>query len=970
MIYYYRKHICTNLFHMEAFFDKYGYDANIVAIYDDVVGMIVNELDARVEAPRESLQEIIRKRHDLKIYIHRRGASPFELYIPTGSKYYPSDIKGHFVVRGQSYVFVSMDQAVYSYPIIKKSANLVYSVYSYTHKGISRYLKLEMNDSNFFNLSFRSRNLSLYKFMQQLCYVYHKEGSQIFQYYKNSCAKCASYYRDNQLIIDYTDMIDSKVDNVEQDTYWECIKEYFTYEEVINAIAYMSVKLVRYSIDDAVDDIDDESFKVVQTSGATLLNMYYRCFKNGKWSSTELSKLKDKMQNMFLTSSVPNFVGSLKKGVTQELESETVLSSLSHIRRIKVYMSEEQAPYRVREYNRNHKGYTCMFETSDSKAAGLNKYLAVSCLITRETKCFSYDSTNFSERGMATFFNGRMIGYTRNAEQYALSLFDSKDGEATWSVYVKSNTLCMHTNSVRLIRPFSYQGRIIFADIGEYIRHHQKLDEIYRESMLGISASLTTFPHMSPGPRNNYQCSMNKQAISWCPLKFKSTHHEEKILVSSEMPYVLTDGAKDYLARFLDFRHTNVVVAVMADIYNNEDAIILNEGAVKRGLFANIKIINERIYLKTLSSNSEESDQVKTKTASGSKMFVRTKFDSKASSIIYDMGQYIKKEGMELVYDEVGSIKPWNILTKKTIYQTEIDQTQINRLKEYEYKQLHESITFDSKTNMSFTDCHMDETYTEISSFRFRLAEIGDKFATDISQKGVCALLRKESDMIQLPDGTIPHIIINPHGFPSRMTVGTLFNMAIGKYMCTQDAYDHVLVKHLHKPIPYTLQRPINASVFQTMDDLIELIKKHDSGSKVFNPQIGLWTEKPIHYGVLPYFALKHQIDEKAAARLTGPVNLLTGQPISGRKSGGGPALGEMEVNALIAYNALGILKERMSENTDKVDVTYCPKCSFIDSIGYSCPRCGDSHKMIQTRISFIAFKNLLMCMGISVKTM
>lgn len=956
---------------MEDFFSEHGYDANIVKVYDDVIDSIKNKLGAQVTVMSEPLQDIVRRHLSLKVTITRKGERPFNLFVPTGSKYYPIEcpIKGYFIVRGQSYVFVSMDQAVFSFPIIKGSKKR-YAVYGYTYEGITRYLKLQLDETEMFYVMFHKKRLPLYEFFCQMCYVYGKETDQIFQNYKTACNKCSAHLKSKSLINDYAEKVTIKNDIIERDSDWDYIKTYFSYDEIVNVCAYMSTKIVSYSLDDIFDDVDDESFKTVQTAAATLLNMFYRCFKDGKENNDALCKIEEKMKNMFLRGNVANFVGSMKQGVCQELESNTVINALSHIRRIKVYMSEDQAPYRVREYNRNHRNYTCMFETSDSKAAGLNKVLAVSCLITRESNNFKHHKNiKFSNSGMPVFMNGRMIGFISHPKNFTEMATKSKSPTDTWSIYIKNSTVCINTSSGRLTRPVLYHGNVMFMDIGEYITYHKTIQEIYKNAMLGLSASLTTFPNMSPGPRNNYQCSMNKQAISWCPLKLDSTNHEEKILVSPDAPYVLTDGAKDYLSRFLDFRHTNVVVAVMSDLYNNEDAIILNEGAVKRGTFANIKVINERFYLKDISNTTHtDASQVKVKARVSERILVRTKFDTTSRSILYTMGGYVKDNGEEHVYDIHGTIQPWNILEKGSVYQTGIDRTRISSLMDYKYNQLHPSVTFAKKQNIKADHNVLDEVYVEVSSARFRLPEIGDKFATDISQKGVCAKIRKESEMIQLPDGTIPHIIINPHGFPSRMTVGTLLNMAIGKYMCTQDKYDDVFVKHFHEPIKYSIQRPVNASVFRDISDLIDLIKSHDKGVKVYNPQIGIWTEKELHFGILPYIALKQQIDEKAAARLTGPVSELTGQPISGRKKGGGFALGEMEVNALIAYNASGILRERMFESVDKVRVRYCRECSFINLVGNECNKCGSKCMHTEIRMSFVAFRNLMMCMGVGMK--
>jgi DNA-directed RNA polymerase I subunit RPA2 len=185
--------------------------------------------------------------------------------------------------------------------------------------------------------------------------------------------------------------------------------------------------------------------------------------------------------------------------------------------------------------------------------------------------------------------------------------------------------------------------------------------------------------------------------------------------------------------------------------------------------------------------------------------------------------------------------------------------------------------------------------------------------------------------MIDMPwseSGLTPDIIINPHAFPSRMTIGMLIESMAAK----AGALKGIVQDATPFSKPYT--DPSSETPMQVFGkQLVEHGFSYYGNEPMYSGVEGCELRADIYFGLVFYQRLRHMVGDKFQVRTTGPVHDLTRQPIKGRKRAGGIRFGEMERDALIAHGGAYLLQDRLVNCSDYGQCWGCKECGSVVSL-------------------------------------
>lgn len=596
-------------------------------------------------------------------------------------------------------------------------------------------------------------------------------------------------------------------------------------------------------------------------------------------------------------------------------------------------------------------GFLCPVHTPDGSPCGLLNHLAHKCEIKTQDSDVSKVPTVLYQLGVqppsvaaniagpntcCVQLDGRIIGYCTHEQGLIVANtlrywkvespkhgvpLDLEVGYVPPSAHGQYPGLYLFGGRARMTRPVKYLPlekkdivgpfeqafmniAVIPSEIESNVHSHV---EFAPTNILSILANLTPFSDFNQSPRNMYQCQMGKQTMGTpgVALVHRSDNKLYK-LQCGQTPIVKANLYDDYgMDNFPN--GTNAVVAVISYTgYDMDDAMIINKSADERGFAYGVVYKVEKVDLEDRKVRGAP---------------ITKHFGFGSDEYPQDWKNFLDDDGLPYIGTHVQEGDPICAYYDDILGKTKI-------------KTYHSSEpAFIEEVKLISGETGSDELQNLTIKYRVtRQPLIGDKFSSRHGQKGVCSRKWPQIDMPFSESGIQPDIIINPHAFPSRMTIGMFVESLAGKsgalHGIAQDA----------TPWQFS-ESDTPADYFG--DQLAAAGYNYHGNEPLYSGATGEELRADIYIGVVYYQRLRHMVNDKFQVRSTGPVNTLTMQPVKGRKRHGGIRVGEMERDALIGHGTSFLLQDRLLNCSDYTHASVCKDCGGLLSTQVSAARIG-----------------------------
>lgn len=475
---------------------------------------------------------------------------------------------------------------------------------------------------------------------------------------------------------------------------------------------------------------------------------------------------------------------------------------------------------------------------------------------------------------------------------------------------------------------------VAFTD-AEITKEHTHV-EVAPVAMFGIVASMVPFLNYGPGTRGLIGSKNLKQSVGLYTANFPIRMDMDINMIHTPQKPIVNTINHDIIGYEEHPSGQNIVIAIMSyNGYNMEDALIINKGSIERGMgrssYYRVASATELRYAGGLTDEICTPDK-----------------EVKGYKAEKD---YRYLEGDGIIYPEA-RVKEGDVILGKTSPPRFLSSLDEYNLASNMRRESSLTIPHGEDGTVDFVMISENEEGNRMVQLRLRdqrIPEIGDKFTSRYSQKGVVGMILPESSMPFSAAGIVPDLIFSPHGIPTRMTVSQLLEIIGSKTGALAGRY--IDGTSFEAEGEEKLRKELLANGF-----------KEDGTETFYNGETGEKMTAKIYVGNMYYLRLKHMVANKMHSRARGPIQLLTRQPTEGRAKEGGLRLGEMEKDTFVAHGASLLLKERF--DSDKTIVPVCEACGMVaihnDFKNKSfCLHCGDNTEVSNVEMAY-AFKLLL----------
>ena len=651
-----------------------------------------------------------------------------------------------------------------------------------------------------------------------------------------------------------------------------------------------------------------------------------------------------------------------RSGITQNMDKTNYLATISQLQRVSSMLPSDQENFAARTLHPTHYGRFCPIETPEEKFL---KELAAQGLSAPEA----------GETGTEVFFNGIFIGSIKSPRDFVRNIREKRrHSELPIQMNIRYDenfqTITISTEPGRVLRPLiivdngvsrltlEHLVRIENGELGwkdlvregiiEYLdaaEEEEALVSLYPDEltadhthleidptdMFGVVTSLVPYGNHDQSSRLNRGSKTQKQALGLYSANYLARLDTDVSILQYPQKPIVRSFVYDTLQTYPAGQ--NLVVAIMTyEGYNMEDALVFNKGSLDRGVGRSFYFRPYSAVEMNYAGGLKDEIVIPEKDASG--------YKTEAS--------YRHLEGDGIVYPEaevnegevlIGKVSPPKFLSEAREISVRTKKEASVSMKQEE-KGIVEGVLI--------TEDDDGNKIVQVKTRDQRIPELGDKFATSHGQKGVIGMIIDEADVPFTSRGIRPDVMFNPHGLPSRMTVGYLLELLAGKVGCLRgEVMDGTAFSGADKK--------------ELESQLEQLGFRYDGKETMYSGVTGKKMQAKIFVGNLYYLKLKYMVGNKLHGRASGKIALLTRQPVEGRSRGGALRLGEMEQQALVAHGASLLLKERY--DSDKVLLHVCTKCGALaieDNIRNKtvCPLCN-SEDVEDVEVSY-AFKLLI----------